>query len=103
MGEAVDTSAIVSVVDTVLLLKVAGDGGVVLDDFAVVIDDPYRAVGSMGEVHGVGPGIGGGGELALEFVGMAVEREGRAFGLDQRSVENIAGGFTSEVMAVEVG
>ena len=40
MREAIDAAAVVAGIDAVLLLEMARDGRVVLDDFAVVVDDP---------------------------------------------------------------
>ena len=66
-----------------MLLKMARDGRVVLDDFAVVIHDPNRAVGAVEQVHRMAPLVGRGGELGLLFAGRAAEVQRRAVGFDE--------------------
>ena len=51
VGEAIDAAAVVAGIDAVLLLEMARNGRVILDDFAVVVGDPDAAIRPVREVH----------------------------------------------------
>ena len=63
MRQAINPAAIVTGINTVLLLEMARNGRVILDDFAIVIHDPDGAVRPVQQSDGMAPTVTTGGEL----------------------------------------
>jgi hypothetical protein len=94
-----DAAAITAVDDAVLLLEVPRDGGVVLNDFAVEIDDGHVAFGRVREAHGMEPRVAGGEEFALLLALHALQPQACAIAHDVGAVDEVLRGFADEILA----
>ena len=103
VGEPIDAASVVPRIHAVLLLQMAWNGGVVLDDFAVVIGDPDGAVRAMREVHRMTPLVAGCGKLRLLLARRTAEFQRRAIRLDERAMDEIARRFANKILPVQTG
>jgi hypothetical protein len=94
-----DAAAITAVDDAVLLLEVSRDGGVVLNNLAVEIDDGHVALRRVREAHGMEPGVAGGEEFALLLTLHALQTQSRAIAHDVGAVDEVLRGFAHEILA----
>src|SRR6185369_7878832 len=88
--EAIDATEIVAGINSILLLEMARNGRVILDDFPVVIGNPNAAIWPVRQVHWVTPGVGAGGEFGFLLTGCPSKFQRWTLWLDERAVDKIA-------------
>ena len=68
-SDSPESAAVIAAVEIEMSLDFVGDAPGMLDDLAVHVADVETSVGCVGEVHDAHPGVLGGGELAVGFIG----------------------------------
>ena len=101
--QAIDTAAVIAVIQVEVLLDLIGDGPRVLDDFAIHVADMEAAVGGVGEVDHANPGVATCGELEALFIGRTFPREVDAIGgrRDHLTVDELSAGVAREAVVLE--
>ena len=67
--QAIDTAAVIAVIQVEVFLDFVGDGPRVLDHFAIHVADVEAAVGCVGEIDHANPGVAARGKLEALFIG----------------------------------
>ncbi len=87
--EAPDAAVVVAVGQPVLLLQIAWDGRVVLDDLAIIIGYPYTAIRADGEVDRVEPNVSRDEEFRFRLLRRAPDFEERAVAAQEGAVDEL--------------
>src|SRR5439155_11142857 len=98
---AINAPAVLAGIDPVLLLEMTRDGGVILDDLAVIVGDPDAAFRAVGEIHGVAPRVGAGGEFGLFLAGCAPDSQRGALRFDPRAMDEIARRLANKILPAQ--
>ena len=101
--QAIDTAAVVAVIQVEVFLDFVGDGPRVLDYFAIHVADVEAAVGGVGEVDHANPGVAARGKLEALLIGRTFPREVDAIGgrRDHLAVDELAAGVAREAVVLE--
>src|SRR5687767_792512 len=98
MREAINASAIMACVKAVLLLQMPRNGRIILNDFAVIIDNPNGAVRTVREKHRVAPRVARSGKFRFFLTRSAPKRQQRTIRDNNRAVDQIPGWLANEIL-----
>src|SRR5437899_2676207 len=77
------------------------DGGVILDNLAVVVGDPDATIRPVREVHGMTPCVGAGGKFGFLLAWCAPNLQRRTLFLDQRAMYKIPRRFADKILSLQ--
>src|SRR5690242_3648791 len=103
MSEAVNATTIVAVVKAVLLLKMAGNGGVILYDLSVEVGHPDGSIGPMHQVDRMAPLVGCSCKLGFLLARCPMDSQRGPCRFDDGAVDQVAGRFTNQVLPMQSG
>ena len=103
MDEFPDPTVIFAVIQAILLLQVAGNGGIVFDDFPIKVGDPNTARWADGKMNRMKPDVTRSEEFRMLLSRQAPDVEKHAVALKIGSVDKILRGSAGKDLPGQLG